>query len=66
MIRLLKSNLESKILYGSDYPVQYAHPNTKILLEENSRNISILRDNDKNFNEINFLQVFDFKENIGK
>ena len=22
--------------------------------------------NDKNFNEINFLQVFDFKENIGK
>jgi len=66
VIRLLKSNLESKILYGSDYPVQYAHPNTRILLEENSRNISILRDNDKNFNEINFLQVFDFKENIGK
>ena len=54
ILRLLKSNLGNKILYGSDYPVQYTHPNTQLLLKELEVNRRIFEERKRYFNDLFF------------
>lgn len=57
IIRLLKLNQGSKMLYGSDYPVQYAHPNTQLLLKELENNRRIFEERKRDFNDM-FFELF--------
>lgn len=45
---LLNSTINSKVLYGSDYPVQYTYPETNILLKELGKSMEIFEKNNDN------------------
>lgn len=59
---LLKEVNNGKVLYGSDYPIQYAHPDTKILLREIDISKELFGKYINN-NQL-FSHVFDSKEGI--
>ena len=60
LCNLLEEVNNDKIFYGSDYPIQYAHPDTKILLRELDISKKLFEKHINN-NQL-FYQVFDSKK----
>ena len=62
LISILKCGYHNKVLYGSDFPVQYTYPSTKELLRELDYNRMLINNN--SVNENSFLKIFDHAGSI--